>query len=103
MVPPRSATSTRIASPLRTSSCVFCTAIGAGEVRALARQLHEQALLGDGAAAHLVLAYLVGQSAAGDLDTLDLTDRRSRDSLARPRPPPAGAAAARLPPGNGFS
>jgi hypothetical protein len=55
----------------------FCEAISEAEVQVLARQLYEQALLGDKAAAKLVLAYLVGKPAAAvDPDSLDLEEWR---------------------------
>jgi hypothetical protein len=53
----------------------FCEAISEKEVHVLARQLYEQALLGDGAAAKLVLAYLVGKpTTVADPDTLDVAE-----------------------------
>src|SRR5262249_26387145 len=56
---------------------LFCRAISAREIHALARYLIGEAFAGDRAAASLVLAYLIGRpTKAVDPDTLDVHEWR---------------------------
>ena len=66
---------TRSPAAPRLSAVPFVRRSAKRKIHALARQLYEHAVLGDRAAAKLVLVYLVGKPAAAvDPDTLDLEE-----------------------------